>query len=87
MRIPSEGGGRRAKAITYDLAWKLALPSSCVFWLLRADLFLRVGKALATARMAKKNADGKSMTQKELATAVNAKPQDVSTIASRDGRW
>jgi putative transcription factor len=28
--------------------------------------------------MAKKNADGKSMTQKELATAVNAKPQDVS---------
>lgn len=28
--------------------------------------------------MAKKSADGKSMTQKELATAVNAKPQDVS---------
>lgn len=28
--------------------------------------------------MAIKNAEGKSMTQKELATSVNAKPQDVS---------
>lgn len=37
-----------------------------------------VGKALAQARADKKNADGKSMTQKELATAVNAKPSDVS---------
>ena len=27
--------------------------------------------------MDKKTADGKSMTQKDLATAVNAKPQDV----------
>lgn len=41
--------------------------------------------------MAKKNADGKSMTQKELATAVNAKPQDVSvqtlqTDETRSGR-
>jgi len=37
-----------------------------------------VGKALAQARADKKNADGKSMTQKELATAVNAQPKDVS---------
>lgn len=36
-----------------------------------------VGKALAQARSDKKNADGKSMTQKELATAVNARPNDV----------
>jgi putative transcription factor len=36
-----------------------------------------VGKALATARMAKIKPDGKAMTQKDLATAVNAKPQDV----------
>lgn len=39
-----------------------------------------VGKALAQARADKKKPDGKSMTQKELATAVNAKPQDVSLI-------
>jgi len=38
----------------------------------------RVGKALAQARSAKLKPDGKSMTQKDLATAVNAKPQDVS---------
>lgn len=37
-----------------------------------------VGKALAQARQAKLKPDGKSMTQKDLATAVNAKPQDVS---------
>ncbi len=37
-----------------------------------------VGKALAQARQAKIKPDGKSMTQKDLATAVNAKPQDVS---------
>jgi len=37
-----------------------------------------VVKALAQARQDKKNADGKSMTQKDLATAVNAKPSDVS---------
>lgn len=37
-----------------------------------------VGKALAQARAAKTKPDGKSMTQKDLATAVNAKPQDVS---------
>jgi putative transcription factor len=37
-----------------------------------------VGKALAQARADKKNPDGKSMTQKELATAVNAQPKDVS---------
>ncbi|KAL7418660.1 multiprotein-bridging factor 1 [Cryptotrichosporon argae] len=41
-----------------------------------------VGKALATARMNKKTADGKSMTQKELATAVNAKPQDIAELES-----
>jgi len=35
--------------------------------------------------MAKKNADGKSMTQKELATAVNAKPQDVSIAVATSG--
>jgi hypothetical protein len=29
--------------------------------------------------MAMKVADGKSMTQKDLATKVNAKPQDVSS--------
>lgn len=39
-----------------------------------------VGKALAQARSDKKNADGKSMTQKELATAVNARPNDVSPL-------
>ncbi|KAK4684816.1 putative transcription factor, partial [Tremellales sp. Uapishka_1] len=39
-----------------------------------------VGKALAQARMDKKNPDGKSMTQKELATAVNAKPQDIAEL-------
>ena len=39
---------------------------------------LSVGKALAQARAAKTKPDGKSMTQKDLATAVNAKPQDVS---------
>nr|GFD25063.1 multiprotein bridging factor [Tanacetum cinerariifolium] len=38
----------------------------------------KVGKALAQARAAKTKPDGKSMTQKDLATAVNAKPQDVS---------
>ena len=43
----------------------------------------RVGKALAQARMDKKNAEGKSMTQKELATAVNAKPQEVNDLATR----
>lgn len=43
-----------------------------------ADLGVRVGKALAQARAAKTKPDGKSMTQKDLATAVNAKPQDVS---------
>lgn len=32
--------------------------------------------------MAKKNADGKSMTQKELATAANAKPQDIADLES-----
>ena len=37
-----------------------------------------MGKALAQARAAKTKPDGKSMTQKDLATAVNAKPQDVS---------
>ncbi|WOO76541.1 Multiprotein-bridging factor 1 [Vanrija pseudolonga] len=41
-----------------------------------------VGKALAAARMAKKSADGKSMTQKELATQVNAKPQDIADLES-----
>ncbi|CAK9783602.1 putative multi protein-bridging factor 1 [Cutaneotrichosporon oleaginosum] len=41
---------------------------------------ISVGKALATARMNKKNAEGKSMTQKELATAVNAKPQDIADL-------
>lgn len=39
---------------------------------------MSVGKALAQARADKKNPDGKSMTQKELATAVNARPSDVS---------
>ncbi|KAI9635792.1 multi protein-bridging factor 1 [Dioszegia hungarica] len=39
-----------------------------------------VGKALAQARAAKLKPDGKSMTQKELATAVNAKPQDIADI-------
>jgi hypothetical protein len=43
-----------------------------------ADGEIRVGKALAQARAAKMKPDGKSMTQKDLATAVNAKPQDVS---------
>jgi len=41
-----------------------------------------VGKALAQARADKKNAEGKSMTQKELATAVNAKPSDISDLES-----
>ncbi|ADV22149.1 multiprotein-bridging factor 1 [Cryptococcus gattii Ru294] len=41
-----------------------------------------VGKAVATARMAIKNAEGKSMTQKELATSVNAKPQDIADLES-----
>ena len=41
---------------------------------------ISVGKALAAARMNKKNADGKSMTQKELATQVNAKPQDIADL-------
>ena len=41
----------------------------------------RVGKALAQARTDKKDAEGKSMTQKELATAVNAKQQDVNCFA------
>ncbi|WVQ83252.1 multiprotein-bridging factor 1 [Cryptococcus sp. DSM 104549] len=39
-----------------------------------------VGHAVATARMAIKNAEGKSMTQKELATSVNAKPQDIGDL-------
>nr|XP_018266866.1 multiprotein-bridging factor 1 [Kwoniella dejecticola CBS 10117]OBR89024.1 multiprotein-bridging factor 1 [Kwoniella dejecticola CBS 10117] len=39
-----------------------------------------VGKAVATARMAIKNADGKSMTQKELATAVNAQPSAITDL-------
>lgn len=43
-----------------------------------ANLGVSVGKALAQARAAKTKPDGKSMTQKDLATAVNAKPQDVS---------
>jgi hypothetical protein len=43
-----------------------------------ADSLRSVGKALAQARQAKLKPDGKSMTQKDLATAVNAKPQDVS---------
>jgi hypothetical protein len=41
-----------------------------------------VGKALAQARMAKIKPDGKAMTQKDLATSVNAKPQDVGAILS-----
>jgi hypothetical protein len=43
-----------------------------------SDSLRSVGKALAQARQAKLKPDGKSMTQKDLATAVNAKPQDVS---------
>ncbi|WWD16311.1 multiprotein-bridging factor 1 [Kwoniella shandongensis] len=39
-----------------------------------------VGKAVAAARMAIKNAEGKSMTQKELATSVNAKPTDITDL-------
>ncbi|WVQ76010.1 multiprotein-bridging factor 1 [Cryptococcus sp. DSM 104548] len=39
-----------------------------------------VGKAVAMGRMAIKNAEGKSMTQKELATSVNAKPQDIADL-------
>ncbi|KAK8861766.1 multiprotein-bridging factor 1 [Kwoniella newhampshirensis] len=39
-----------------------------------------VGKAVATARMAIKNAEGKSMTQKELATSINAKPTDITDL-------
>lgn len=47
-----------------------------------------VGKALAQARAAKLKPDGKSMTQKELATAVNAKPQDVSSSRGhKASRW
>lgn len=42
-----------------------------------------VGKALANARMAKMKPDGKSMTQKDLATSVNAKPQDVGQLLVR----
>ncbi|GFZ51947.1 Multiprotein-bridging factor 1 [Saitozyma sp. JCM 24511] len=41
-----------------------------------------VGKALAQARQAKLKPDGKSMTQKDLATAVNAKPQDIADLES-----
>ncbi|KAK1926004.1 putative multi protein-bridging factor 1 [Papiliotrema laurentii] len=41
-----------------------------------------VGKALAQARAAKVKPDGKSMTQKDLATAVNAKPQDIADLES-----
>ncbi|CAD6576958.1 MAG: hypothetical protein TREMPRED_001829 [Tremellales sp. Tagirdzhanova-0007] len=41
-----------------------------------------VGKALAQARTDKKDAEGKSMTQKELATAVNAKQQDIADLES-----
>lgn len=44
--------------------------------------YTSVGKALAQARQAKTKPDGKSMTQKDLATAVNAKPQDVSGHAT-----
>ncbi|KIR26476.1 multiprotein-bridging factor 1 [Cryptococcus deuterogattii 99/473] len=32
--------------------------------------------------MAIKNAEGKSMTQKELATSVNSKPQDIADLES-----
>ncbi|WVW81990.1 multiprotein-bridging factor 1 [Kwoniella bestiolae CBS 10118] len=41
---------------------------------------VEVGKAVATARMAIKNKDGKSMTQKELATAVNAQPSAITDL-------
>ena len=37
---------------------------------------------MAQARQDKKNAEGKSMTQKELATAMNVKPTDVSDYSS-----
>ncbi|ORX34837.1 putative multi protein-bridging factor 1 [Kockovaella imperatae] len=39
-----------------------------------------VAKALAQARAAKTKPDGKSMTQKDLATAVNAKPSDIADL-------
>lgn len=37
-----------------------------------------VGAAIAKARQEKKDANGKSMTQKDLATKINEKPQVVS---------
>ena len=50
---------------------------------LRSSSHCSVGKALANARMAKMKPDGKSMTQKDLATSVNAKPQDVGQLLIR----
>jgi ribosome-binding protein aMBF1 (putative translation factor) len=41
-----------------------------------------VGKAIAKARMDKKNPDGKSWTQKDLATKVNEKPQVVRSLST-----
>ncbi|ORY34252.1 putative multi protein-bridging factor 1 [Naematelia encephala] len=41
-----------------------------------------VGKAVAQRRMAKIKPDGKAMTQKELATLINSKPQDIQDIES-----
>ncbi|EIW67950.1 hypothetical protein TREMEDRAFT_40093 [Tremella mesenterica DSM 1558] len=43
-----------------------------------------VGKAVAQARLEKKDANGKSMTQSELAKRINATPKDIADIeASR----
>lgn len=43
-----------------------------------AKVDISVGQAIAKARQEKKDAEGKSMTQSQLATKINEKPQVVS---------